>query len=60
MGCGEARLAQSVMNTVHSFDLVGNSSNTMKNPAGMPVKVVACDIAHVPLENQVRTLLSTC
>ncbi|KAF0687363.1 Aste57867_20886 [Aphanomyces stellatus] len=38
-GCGDARLAASVSNTVHSFDLVS------RNP-----RVVACNIAHVPLE----------
>jgi ribosomal RNA-processing protein 8 len=38
MGCGEARLAASVPNRVHSFDLVA------VNPT-----VTACDIAHVPL-----------
>jgi ribosomal RNA-processing protein 8 len=38
MGCGEARLAASVSNTVHSFDLVA------ANPS-----VVACDMAAVPL-----------
>ena len=37
-GCGEARLSQSVPNTVHSFDLVAAND-----------KVVACDMAHVPL-----------
>jgi len=39
-GCGEARLAQSVHRaTVHSFDLVAAND-----------KVVACDMANVPLE----------
>jgi len=38
MGCGEARLAASVPNKVHSYDLVA------ANPS-----VTACDIAHVPL-----------
>ena len=37
-GCGEARLAQSVSHTVHSFDLVATNSS-----------VTACDMAHVPL-----------
>ena len=37
-GCGEARLAQSVPHTVHSFDLVACNSY-----------VTACDMAHVPL-----------
>ena len=40
MGCGEARLARSVPNTVHSFDLVSANDS-----------VTACDIAHVPLED---------
>ena len=35
-GCGEARLAASVPNTVHSFDLIAANDT-----------VVACDIAHV-------------
>merc|ERR1719331_2400852 len=40
-GCGEARLAQSVHRaTVHSFDLVAANE-----------KVVACDMANVPLES---------
>lgn len=38
MGCGDARLAASVPNKVHSFDLV--AVNTTVTP---------CDIAHVPL-----------
>lgn len=37
-GCGEAKLAQSVPHTVHSFDLVAANS-----------RVIACDMAHVPL-----------
>nr|CCA23533.1 ribosomal RNAprocessing protein putative [Albugo laibachii Nc14] len=37
-GCGEARLAQSVSNTVHSYDLVARNAHT-----------IACNIAHVPL-----------
>ncbi|RHY31007.1 hypothetical protein DYB32_003848 [Aphanomyces invadans] len=40
-GCGDARLAASVTNTVHSFDLVS------RNPS-----VVACNIAHVPLPDE--------
>jgi len=39
-GCGEARLAQSVPNTVYSFDLVATNSH-----------VTACDMANVPLSN---------
>lgn len=38
-GCGEARLAQVVRNTVHSFDLMAPNKH-----------VTACDMAHVPLE----------
>ena len=40
-GCGEAKLAQSVLHTVHSFDLVSVNSN-----------VIACNMAHVPLPKQ--------
>ncbi|KDO33492.1 hypothetical protein SPRG_02300 [Saprolegnia parasitica CBS 223.65] len=40
-GCGDARLAASVPNTVHSFDLVS------RNPA-----VTACNIANVPLPDE--------
>jgi len=46
MGCGEARLARSLKQKVHSFDLVDNSSNI---PNMKKVEVIACDIAHVPL-----------
>ncbi|CAG9764618.1 unnamed protein product [Ceutorhynchus assimilis] len=38
-GCGEAKLAKSLQQKVHSFDLV--ASNEL---------VTACDMAHVPLE----------
>ena len=41
MGCGDAVLAKSVENTVHSFDLVS------KDP-----KVIAADMAHVPLSDE--------
>lgn len=37
-GCGEAKLAQSVPNTVHSFDLVAANEH-----------ITACDMANVPL-----------
>ena len=37
-GCGEARLAQSIPHTVHSFDLVAANE-----------RVTACDMAHTPL-----------
>lgn len=40
MGCGEARLAKSVQQKVHSFDLVSTSPN-----------VIACDMSHVGLKN---------
>ncbi len=49
MGCGDARLAASVPNTVHSFDLVSN------NP-----RVVACDIADVPLKDQSVDIVVFC
>lgn len=39
-GCGEARLARSVENKVHSFDLVAANET-----------VTACDMAYVPLED---------
>eukprot|EP00002_Diphylleia_rotans_P033606 TRINITY_DN7162_c0_g1_i1.p1 TRINITY_DN7162_c0_g1~~TRINITY_DN7162_c0_g1_i1.p1 ORF type:complete len:486 (-),score=151.87 TRINITY_DN7162_c0_g1_i1:17-1474(-) len=40
-GCGEAKLAQSVKNKVHSFDLVASNEY-----------ITACDMANVPLENE--------
>ena len=78
MGCGEARLACSVGNTVYSYDLVSksntdNQSNTNNNNAGnntnhlksnlkniknQIVTITACDIAHVPLADQVCISLS--
>ncbi|CAH0479933.1 unnamed protein product [Peronospora belbahrii] len=39
-GCGDARLAESVSNKVHSFDLVSRKSH-----------VIACNIAKVPLKD---------
>uniref|UniRef100_A0AAV1TPV6 Ribosomal RNA-processing protein 8 n=1 Tax=Peronospora matthiolae TaxID=2874970 RepID=A0AAV1TPV6_9STRA len=39
-GCGDARLAESVPNKVHSFDLVSRKKH-----------VTACNIAHVPLND---------
>lgn len=39
-GCGDARLASSLPNTVHSFDLVALND-----------KVTACDMAHTPLKD---------
>lgn len=49
MGCGEARLAATVLNTVHSFDLVASDP-----------EVIACDIAHVPLEDQSVDIVVFC
>lgn len=49
MGCGDARLAASVPNTVHSFDLVSN------NP-----RVTACDIANVPLKDKSVDIVVFC
>lgn len=49
MGCGDARLANSVTNKVHSFDLVSNNA-----------KVVACDIAHVPLQDNTVDIVVFC
>ena len=41
LGCGEGRLARSVNQVVHSFDLLSTKSH-----------VTACDMAHVPLASQ--------
>ena len=50
LGCGDARLAASLpKNKVHSFDLVST------NPA-----VVACDIAHLPLQNNSVDIVVFC
>lgn len=49
MGCGEARLAASIPNTTHSFDLVAANSN-----------VIACDIAHVPLPDESVDIVVFC
>lgn len=49
MGCGEARLAASVPNRVHSFDLVAATPS-----------VTACDIAHVPLADQSVDIVVFC
>lgn len=40
-GCGEALLAQELKNTVYSFDHVAINES-----------IIACDIAHVPLEDE--------
>ena len=49
MGCGEARLAASVSNTTHSFDLVSTKPS-----------VTACDIAHVPLADESVDIVVFC
>eukprot|EP01038_Epipyxis_sp_PR26KG_P006210 gene6210-8555_t len=51
MGCGDARLSESVPPTVtvYSFDLVSIKPN-----------VIACDIAHVPLQNQSVDIVVFC
>ena len=49
MGCGDAQLAQSVPNTVHSFDLVSRS----------PL-VTACNMAHLPLEDESVDIVVFC
>ncbi|MFX0090443.1 MAG: methyltransferase domain-containing protein [Candidatus Hodarchaeota archaeon] len=43
-GCGEAKIAEALseLHTVHSFDHVA-----------LTEEVIACDMAHVPLENEV-------
>ena len=40
MGCGDAKLGETLSNKVHSFDLVAKNE-----------RVTACDIANVPLSN---------
>lgn len=42
-GCGEAKISQTVKNTVHSFDLHSPPNSN----------IIACDIANVPLKNDV-------
>ncbi|KAJ1986305.1 25S rRNA (adenine645-N1)-methyltransferase [Dimargaris cristalligena] len=49
MGCGEAKLAQSVPQKVHSFDLVAGNEY-----------ITACDIAHTPLPNEEVDLVIFC
>ncbi len=49
MGCGDARLAQSVPNKVYSFDLVSNNAH-----------VVACDMAKLPLPNKSVDIVVFC
>ena len=48
-GCGEARLAQSVKNKVHSFDLA--KTNDL---------VTVCDMRHVPLEAESCDIVVFC
>ena len=48
-GCGEARLAESVQQRVHSFDLVAINS-----------RVTACDMAHVPLKKHTVDICVFC
>ena len=49
MGCGDARLAKSVNQTVYSFDLVSNSD-----------EVIATDVAHVPLSDESVDIVVFC
>lgn len=49
MGCGDARLSESIPNKVHSFDLYS------PNP-----RVIACDIAHVPLKKESVDIVVFC
>ena len=49
MGCGDAKLAQSVPNKVYSFDLVAGNE-----------RIIAADIAHVPLENNTVDVVVFC
>lgn len=49
MGCGDAQLAQSVPNTVHSFDLVSRS----------PI-VTACNMAQLPLADTSADIVVFC
>ena len=49
MGCGDAKLAQSVPNKVHSFDLVAGNEH-----------IVAADIAHVPLDSNAVDVVVFC
>lgn len=48
-GCGDAKLAKSLLNVVHSFDLVAMNEH-----------VVACDMAKVPLENRTVDVVVFC
>lgn len=45
-GCGEAKLAQSISNKVHSFDFVAlNELVTACDMKNVPLKPSSCDIA---------------
>ena len=48
-GCGEARLAESVENQVHSFDLVAHNE-----------RVTACNMTNVPLKDGVLDVAIFC
>ena len=48
-GCGDAVLSQSIQNKVHSFDLVARNDS-----------VTACNIANVPLKNNVLDVAVFC
>lgn len=67
MGCGEARLAKSVTNLVHSFDMVSSHNNVMVPPYGNRkeyvskiVEVTSCDISHVPLSDESVDIVVFC
>ena len=49
LGCGDAKLANSVKNKVYSFDLVSTND-----------KVIACDIAHIPLPDESIDIVVFC
>lgn len=48
-GCGDALLARSIPNKVHSFDLVARSK-----------EVTACNMAHTPLSNAIVDVAVFC
>ena len=51
LGCGDAKIAKTLgkKHVVHSFDLVSNSST-----------ITACDMAHVPLEDEAADVVVYC
>ncbi|KAJ1974217.1 25S rRNA (adenine645-N1)-methyltransferase [Dimargaris verticillata] len=49
MGCGEAKIAQSVKQTVHSFDLVAANAH-----------ITACNIAHTPMPDSAVDIVIFC